>query len=376
MKRKTVSRRILVCVTGLTPQVVTETIYALAQQQQPWVPDEVHVLTTRSGAERASLLLGENNDGQLEKLCQDYGLTGVHFDKRNIHVLTDDEGRPLDDIRSQSDNLAVADSILAFVAEITSDPNNTLHMSLAGGRKSMGFFAGYALSLYGRPQDRLSHVLVSEGFETLPDFFYPPRKPVILETRAGKKISTADAKVDLADIPFVRLRDRLPRSLLGGGRFVDAVQAAQKLEKPPELVVNVKERTIVCADTRIELSAANFAVYSWLAQRALKLPAPGVQLSAFNAIDSPLREELRQFGQQIYPNEMSVEFEQWSDRPWNDNTLNHGQWLSERRSRINSAISTALGRSGKKIYGIASIPLKGRETRHQIMLQPESIKII
>src|SRR5690625_559585 len=370
------SRRVLVCVTGLTPQVVTETVYALTQREAPWVPDEVHVLTTFTGAERAQLLLGRNGDGKLKGLCRDYGLESVQFSKRHIHVLTDSNGQPLDDIRSQSDNLAMADAILSFIAEVTSDPDSAVHVSLAGGRKSMGFFAGYALSLYGRAQDRLSHVLVSEDFETLPDFFYPPLQPVTLETRTGKQVSTANARVDLADIPFVRLRDRLPRSLLGGGSFVDAVEAAQKLEKSPELIVDIRHRRIVCSCTRIKLSAPNFAVYAWMAQRALDKTEPGVRLSEFNAVNSALRKQLRAFGNKLYDNDMSVEAEQWDDRPWEDDNLNHTQWLSERRSRINAAISQALGRSGKKIYGISSIPLKGRETQHQILLVPESIKMV
>lgn len=53
--------------------------------------------------------------------------------------------------------------------------------NLAGGRKSMGFYIGYALSLFGRGQDRMSHILVEEAFETHPEFFYPPKKPLFLE---------------------------------------------------------------------------------------------------------------------------------------------------------------------------------------------------
>ena len=44
-------RKILVAVTGMSPQIVTETLYALVVQQQ-WLPDEVHVLTTGAGAEK------------------------------------------------------------------------------------------------------------------------------------------------------------------------------------------------------------------------------------------------------------------------------------------------------------------------------------
>ena len=44
-------RRILLVVTGLTPQVVTETVYALAVvANPPWLPTELHLLTTREGA--------------------------------------------------------------------------------------------------------------------------------------------------------------------------------------------------------------------------------------------------------------------------------------------------------------------------------------
>ncbi|MBF4102237.1 hypothetical protein INT80_01850 [Gallibacterium anatis] len=45
-----------------------------------------------------------------------------------------------------------------------------MHVSIAGGRKTMGFFAGYALSLYGRAQDSLSHVLVSAEYEAIQNF--------------------------------------------------------------------------------------------------------------------------------------------------------------------------------------------------------------
>ncbi|MEA3348692.1 MAG: CRISPR-associated ring nuclease, partial [Pseudomonadota bacterium] len=42
--------RILLSLCGLSPQVVTETLYALVVSGNPvWIPDEVHVITTRSG---------------------------------------------------------------------------------------------------------------------------------------------------------------------------------------------------------------------------------------------------------------------------------------------------------------------------------------
>jgi CRISPR-associated protein (TIGR02584 family) len=81
--------------------------------------------------------------------------------------------RPLEDIRSPDDNRRAADGITELIREFTADPDCALHVSIAGGRKTMGFFLGYALSLYGRPQDKLSHVLVSEPFESSSGFYYP-----------------------------------------------------------------------------------------------------------------------------------------------------------------------------------------------------------
>ena len=40
------TRRILFCTIGATPQVVTETAWALRQREPAWIPDEIHIVTT------------------------------------------------------------------------------------------------------------------------------------------------------------------------------------------------------------------------------------------------------------------------------------------------------------------------------------------
>lgn len=368
-------RRVLVCVTGLTPQVVTETVFALSTREPAWQPTEVHVLTTVTGAAHSRSLLLPGGQGQFTRLCEEYGFAGIEFDESKVHVLAGPDGLPLDDIRSPSDNMAMADAILAKIAEFAADPDCALHVSLAGGRKSMGFFAGYALSLYGRPQDRLSHVLVSSGFETNPEFFYPPRTPRTLTGRNGEQLSTADARVDLAEIPFVRLRDRLPSELLSGGRFADAVAAAQRLESP-RLVISLGERRVICGGEEIPLSPVNFAIYAWHVQRTLAMDAPAVALADFNAIDAPLRHDLAAFGSRLYPRAMSAEAQSWEECRWDDNRIDFSQWLAEKRSRINSAIRRSLGKTGEKVYGIVSEQTGGRRSRHRLQLPKDCMEIV
>ena len=262
-------RRILLAVTGLTPQIVTETLYALAvSQPTPWIPTEIRLITTTEGAERARLSLLDPKEGQFHALCRDYGLTGkIEFLPENIMVIRDANGAALADIRTPQDNTLAADALLAEVRALCTDENCALHVSIAGGRKTMGFFLGYALSLFGRAQDRLSHVLVNEPFESLREFFYPPAEPRVLHTGAGRPIHTADAQVLLAEIPFVRLRDGLPREALAhSAPFASIVSTAQLAVDPPALRFDLKNKKVWCGTQAVSLPPTLLAWYAWLAE--------------------------------------------------------------------------------------------------------------
>lgn len=213
-------RRILLCVAGLSPQIVTETVYALTVPGETRsIPTEIHLLTTAEGAERARLTLLSDEPGWFHRLRRDYGLPDIRFTLDEIHILRAADGRLLDDIRNEADNQAIADTITQVVRDLTADPDSAVHASIAGGRKTMGFYLGYALSLFGRPQDRLSHVLVSSPFESNSNFFYPTPVPrVIFATGPDQRpLDASAAEVMLADIPFVRLRDGLQDTLLRPG---------------------------------------------------------------------------------------------------------------------------------------------------------------
>jgi CRISPR-associated protein (TIGR02584 family) len=264
---------ILICVTGLTPQVVTETLYALATAPddtgEDTLPAAIHVLSTRRGKDIIeSSLLGEA--GQFAKLCGDYGWNpaAIAFDVDHVHVIRDANGRELDDIRDARDNAVAADFITQFIRRATSG-SARLHVSLAGGRKTMGYFVGYALSLYGRPDDRLSHVLVNAPFESQREFFYPPPEPIELSRNDGSHVSTADARVSLAHIPFVRLREGLDTGLLEGElSFSEAVAQAQQLLDPAQLRIDLMHRAVFLQGHPVRLSDTNFLWLSWFADRA------------------------------------------------------------------------------------------------------------
>lgn len=278
-------RRVLLAVTGLSPQVVTETLYALAiARKPPFIPTDIHLLTTSEGAERARLALLSDEPGWFHRFCDDYGLPQIVFDEARIHELVDENGMPLDDIRTPEQNRLAADFITEHVRALTSDPDSALHVSIAGGRKTMGYYLGYGLSLYGRVQDRLSHVLVSEPFESSWDFFYPTRKSHVIETRNKKLADTANAVVTLAEIPFVSLRHGLPEALLAGqASFNSTVDAARATLGPADLALDPRTRQIRVAGRIVRLAPAQFALLAVLAWRckcgaaALHAPPKGVK---------------------------------------------------------------------------------------------------
>ena len=68
------AHRILLAVTGMTPQVVTETLYALMQQGPESLPHELHLLTTAVGADRARLALLSEQLGWFARFLADYPL--------------------------------------------------------------------------------------------------------------------------------------------------------------------------------------------------------------------------------------------------------------------------------------------------------------
>lgn len=273
-------RRILVAVTGLSPQIVTETIYGLAVAASvPFVPTEIHLITTRGGAEKARLGLLSSKPGWFHRLRHDYALPPIRFDIDTIHTLTDADGAPLDDIRTQEDNACAADGITNLIRGFTADPESALHVSIAGGRKTMGFFLGYALSLYGRAQDKLSHVLVSPPFESSIGFYYPTPYSKVLELSDGRLVDTKEAVVTLAELPFVSLRHGLPEALLeGDASYNETVEAARASLAPPALEIDLAARRVRAAGKVFALPPAELALLSVFARRAIKcdppLPAP------------------------------------------------------------------------------------------------------
>lgn len=268
------NKNVLLATIGTSPQVVTESLYALARDNAAW-PDAVFLITTSVGKNK---LLQLDFVQHLQRLCDELQRPVPAFDEAHILVTPDAAGAAVEDARSLADHQALANFIMTQVRNCTSDPSVCLHASLAGGRKTMTFYIGYAMSLFGRHKDTLSHVLVSDGYEGNPNFWYPTQHEAYrhIQTREGLTLDAQAAEVTLAPIPFIRHRHNLPHVLLQAGEtvnFAELVQLINLGENPQEIQLEIHpaDRSITLSDGRttmlsFELTLLDFAYYLMMAR--------------------------------------------------------------------------------------------------------------
>ena len=205
---------ILIAGMGTSPAVLTETVWALCHQKKPMVPDEIVVLVTKSGKEKLceELLTGEESvwDQMLAALKKEkIKIDGkLIFGETSIRVIPDERGNGAWDLRSGEDNLRAADFMLRQIRQYTESSDTVVLASIAGGRKTMSALLFSCMSLLGREDDKVFHVLLPSEFEggVEPPMYYPVKGVTYTNVRTGKKYKSDKYHSELFEVPFVRMR--------------------------------------------------------------------------------------------------------------------------------------------------------------------------
>ncbi len=262
-------KRILLAVSGMNPQVITETLFALHQTRRR--VDAVHVLTTRRGKERIHASLLPPLDGQYHRYLREYGIDpeSISFGFENVHAVTDTRGVEIDDISGEEDSERFLRLCMGMTFECTADPATAVFFSLAGGRKTMSACLMAAAQFYARPQDRVYHVLVTPEFESNRDFFYPPKVSVPLELHdaEGRPYvrESRFARITLVSLPFVSVRKRLTAPLLASPADPGTLLADLVREEQAMLTVDMNGARISYRSQEMDMTPARFALYAFFA---------------------------------------------------------------------------------------------------------------
>ena len=316
---------VLLAVTGMSPAVLTETIWALAQEVPPVLPSQVIVVTTSEGRREldrqlfqpdpvlgcppwealreALAALGHRVSDRLR-----FGTTGT--DIRVITATDDATGRSVElpDLRHPADNAAAADFLLDQVRALVENPDCRLIASLAGGRKTMGALLYACLSLAGRETDRLTHVLVNSPFDTLRGFWFPGQTSAPLPDREGKLHDPRDARVELADVPFVPLRNLFQRDLgRKAGSFNRLVEECREQVRRTtgeglRLAIEQSRCELEVNGTLVRTAPREHLVLLFLATRARRGDSA---LPAYKDALAPLNEFRVQLRQDVPPNRLA-----------------------------------------------------------------------
>jgi len=267
---------VLFAVVGMSPAVITETIWALAHEKRPVIPDRVVVLTTSSGRAQIVKQLLSAAKGTLsgwDSLKNALAKEGIDVTDRlkfgntgdSIRAFTSSDGaHELSDIATSADNAVAADFMLRHLRGFTDNPETTVIASIAGGRKTMSALIISCMSLLAREQDRVCHVLVNPPYDTplTPPFLFPCKRVKHVD-RDGKAYSSVDAVIELADVPFVRMlgwyREKFDHQPPNYSALVASVQK-QVPKVYPVITLDMQTGRLFADEEEIFLSVMEFPV--------------------------------------------------------------------------------------------------------------------
>ncbi|ASM77908.1 CRISPR-associated family protein [Vitreoscilla filiformis] len=365
-------KRILVCVSGTSPAIVTETLYALVSDESgPFLPDEIHVITTTVGRQKIRDHLLHPTQGHFLRMVQEFPHkfpTPPRFDDSTLHVIANKTtGIDLADIVSLDDNRAAAQTIYRVLRELKTQPGGAqIHASVAGGRKSMSFYMGQAFSLLADEGDVLSHVLVSEPFENPGyGFFYPPATPRELTDRFSKlpPCHTADARLELAQMSTFKLgpvlRTALPAAALED--FDEAVNLAQGL--------------IASLDARLAVRTQghNRSGVLHLLGHTIKLPPAQFCLLLLHATAQQLHASGQIERTDLLHTDSTLTFDDWNAI---GEACNLSRWKATQAPHAETAFSRIIGLCQPKIGAVAQrLRIEAIQDRRQLTANAPQFRV-
>ena len=276
---KSANRTILLAGMGTSPAVLTETVWALAHQEQPIVPDEIVVITTKLGKESLRKAIMSETPSVWERLKaalrkEKIAIDGkLFFGDTSIRVFSDEKGNEADDLRNGADNMRAADFMLHELRAYTDESDTTVLCSIAGGRKTMSAILFSCMTLVGREQDKVYHVLIPPEYDgcNLKPLFYFPQKGVQHEVfsrgvSTGKKVQSLKVCIELFEVPFVRMRgwyeEKFSKKQMPGYKtLVDWMQSTLPLaEAYPDIQIDAYQGSVKVDGHDVSLSNNELAV--------------------------------------------------------------------------------------------------------------------
>ena len=293
-------KHIFIASVGGAPQVVTETLWALmhphkmlsaeSQARDPVVPDEIIMLTTAFKGLGATFSSKKKRldvtRAKINALYRQYEHQLPKINSNRAQVVRSGDGKELEDIRNAEENAAFADAVVAVMTDLQQRRKKealTLHVSLAGGRKTMSSYLYWGIINFGTEYDELTHVLVENHFlESAADFWWPNQEKKTVYSYAAKQNLSTDAqmdasgnlgdaaRLDLVRVPFDPLKRTIPDIASRFANFTDLVAYQEWERNGGPIVFHLASHALNVAGKRITLTRSSFAILSTFATAAIE----------------------------------------------------------------------------------------------------------
>jgi CRISPR-associated protein (TIGR02584 family) len=363
------SQIVLLIVTGMSPAVLTETIWGLAQKERI-VPNRVVVVTTRRGRtllEQELLTAPSRNEPNIWQALRGHILPSFQNDPRlNLEPIREitmtnprkGQSDPVEDFRTSSANDAMADFVLEQVRNLVETPDVELIASIAGGRKTLGALLYACISLLGREKDRLTHVLVNAPFDDSrlsPRFYFPKQAKQKLHL-GSKTVLAKNAQIDLIDIPFVPLRKLFERDFIRKpSSFTELVnryrgEAGKAASRNLKLMLRRSRREIEVNGVRVQTSQLQQVLLLFLADPSM----------------TAVRNQIRKYAQAIeplraYAEQLRAECRSEDGFDWRDDAQVPSSFDDESLRKLLNELRDKLDEAGSGPEALIScLPSRGR----------------
>ncbi len=372
-------KNILLAVVGLSPQVITETLYAIFKSGKDI--HEIIVITTDQGKKAIFSRLIAGKDGSFFKFLKEYDIpaNSILFNHDSIHVICDEHGNSIQDLTTEDENRYLLKLCLEITFNLTSRSDTSIFFSVAGGRKTMSSCLTLAAQLYGRPRDRLCHVLVSPEFESNSNFYYPPKNDttVKLKDKNGEEFykNTKYARINLVNIPFISIRKHLTHEHLNEVKDPGTLMLSLVQDVKPVLRVDFTSKKIIYKNIELDLMPAHLALYGFFALQKKNCPkdiktcgnCTDCFLQSFEILEK--QPEITKIYRKLSGARPITEMQgEGIINLDNDN-------LRSFKSKIKKILETRFGSTALKEIEIASIGLRP-ETRYGIKIDKSKLEIV
>lgn len=246
------SETILLALSGLSPAVISETVYSLLQEERDLLPIRVVPITTNTGAKKIEEMI---QAGVWEDLCQKLEVEPQQLILEPSRIVCDQQGQAIEDTDTKENHDLTSDFMASIVQEYKHGGNNII-ASISGGRKTMGALMYAVMSMLGDSQDRITHVLVDNRVLGYFDFYFPTQAKQQLVDRDAKVLTACEVAVNLIDIPYPRFKLINKKPFISDKMsFSDLVQSVNAPDwKDVKIKLDIHARSISINERSIDFS--------------------------------------------------------------------------------------------------------------------------